>query len=904
MRFLHWRYTIPLRLRSLFRRNVVESELEEELRFHLDQKTEQGIAGGLPLQEARRAALRSLEGLEQKKEECRDMRYVLWMENLARDTRYAARQLRRAPGFTIVAALTLALGIGATTAAFSILDPWLIRPLPLKDAHRLFVLWRTAAGAPGQPAFFFNYFDYQAFAKSNHVFTSMGASFFRSFTMTASGSPVSVSGQIASGSLFPTLKVHAQLGRVFVPEDVSGPPVAILSAAFWKQRFGASRKILGKDIRLNDQPYRVIGVLPPRFSYRLLDAPEDVGVWTLIQAGDPQYGVHADDSPVGIVGRLLPSITPAQAQRELSAIQHRTDLQYPNLGSLNNSGTLVASLQADKARPVRTSLLLLSLAAACILLIACANTAALILGRMTERRKEFAVRAALGSGISRLAQQLLAENLLLYLAGASLGLLGAWVAIDIFRNWNPFGSLPPEGIHVNGRALVAASGVTFVCALLFGLLPALQAARKDMRGTLNARSYGLTSGRNKLQARMFIVGLQISLCLPMVTAAGLLLTTLANLENQPFGFDTENVQTLSFSLPSNRYSTKEKQTQFVVEILDRLRRLPGVRYASLSPLITSGDQSLSPFTISGKSAQRTKDLPRAADEVISSQFFQTVRIPIIRGRGFLDSDTARSHPVAVLNEMAVRRYFPNTNPIGQTVRLGDPNDKETQRTPWYTIVGIVGDTRSVAYNRMAWKTVPKIWTDFRQNQRKGKEGVFGAATPLFAIRSESTTLPFLRLQKLVWSLDKDLPVEHLRPLQSDISRQLAQPRLRARTVGIFSGLALLLTAIGIYGALMQSVLQRRREIAVRYAVGADRKNIVVLILKNVLLVCAVAIVAGTAIAFAFVRYLQSVVWGVSPLDPLFLASAIAIIFLVSLAAAYLPARRAASTDPMQVLRQE
>jgi putative ABC transport system permease protein len=822
------------------------------------------------------------------------------------DFRYAARQLRKNAGFALFSMATIAIGIASATVALSILDPWLIRPLALKDARQLHHLWRTNASDHTQPAFYFEYRDYLQFAKEARCFSSLSATFYRSYTLSGRGEPHDVMSEIATANLFDTLGIHAFLGRTFSPGDANGEKVAVLSYPFWSQKFGASRSVIGQTLKLNDEPYRVIGVLPRDFSYRILDQPVDSAVWTVIQRGDPSYQQDSS-AAVAILGRLKPSMEGGQAQAELNTIQKRSDQRRAHLPEgFRGSTTLVSRLQEDNARQIRFSLLVLTGAVSFLLLIACANTCALILGRNETRRAEFAMRVALGCSARGLFKQLFAENLLLYAGGAICGLAIAATVLRGFELWNPLGVLPARGVDLSLRVFGLAASITFLTSIVFGTLPAFLASRADLNNALRGTSRSLTADHKRVHTLTWITGAQISLALVLVTGAGLLFTTLLQLEHQNFGFATAQIQTFVLSLPSRHYRELSRAVDFEERLLATLRRSPRVTSAAAGRDPAAGDRFLDAFAVSDQPSAPSSNLPRAAQTSVSSQFFAVLKIPILRGSDFPLSLSKDSEPLAIISESVAQRYFRHDNPIGKHIRFGVPSDPNTAHAPWHRIIGVVGDTRSIAYNNTAWKSDPQVYLDFRQAREDGIGATnWGSRRCTFLIATDSLHgLPLSELQRAVWSLDTELPVELPESLTSTMTTHLAQPKMRAQVLTGFAGISLFLAAIGLYGVLSQSVAQRKREIAIRLALGAERKDVVRLILGRALAIATAGVLCGTIIAGASARTMHSVLYGVSALNPLLYAGAVGVLLAVAMIAAFVPARRAATVDPMTSLRAD
>ena len=889
------------RISNLFSRGKLEREIEDELRSHLDMRTAQNIADGMTPEQARRDALLRFGNPTSMQEQVVAQDAALTFESLWADVRYSLRQLLRNRGFAIIAILTLSLGIGATTGIFSILNAWIIQPLPLKDPQQLVIFWRAAAGSPNEPAYYFSWRDYVYFSERSRAFQSLGASFERSYVLTGSGEPENLSGGIMSRTLFSTLGVSAFRGRLFLPDDNTGQPAAVISHALWTRRFHQSLDVLGKTLTLNDKSFKVVGILPPGFSYRVLDQPYDIDVWTLIQSGDPQYKQDSV-AAVAIIGRLNPGVTIAQAKSEISLLQTENDRHYPDIPK---STAYLSSLQQDNTREVRASLLVLGGAVGLLLLIACTNTASLIVGRNIQREKEFAIRAALGSSARRLLVQLLVENLVLYGISGALGLLIAFGSVRGFIAWNPFGALPAQPVTVSLPVLGGAGALTVLSGLLFGAYPAFRAAKLNVNQALRASSSGASAAAGKLRSRSIIVLTQIALSVVLLIGAALLLTTFLHLNSQPLGFHPADTVVLNLSLSHKRYASDTQLTQFADRMVQRLRTLPGVEAGGMTLFLRMSDAGTEPMQLDGQRDVSEEHLPQAVPVTVGPGFFQAMGVATIAGRAFSDSDVQATRPVALLNEEAVQRYFSGKNPIGEHLRIGDPKDPDTQKKPWLEVVGVVASTKSTRYNQIAWESRPEVYTDYRQQQLHQSAESSDFTRMTFVVRTRSgVSLSDAGIQKAVWSEDPNLPLGQIKSLGEMVTGLQTQPRVRARLLTVFAGLTLLLAAIGIYGVMAQSVAQRYREIGIRMALGADRSNVLQLVLKQGLSLTLSGVVLGTILGLIAVRFMKSLLYGVTSTDPETYIGVVAVVSLVALVASILPARRAASIDPVRSLRTE
>jgi predicted permease len=826
---------------------------------------------------------------------------AMTLESLLADVRYALRQLLRNRGFAVIAILTLALGIGATTGIFSILNAWIIQPLPLKAPQQLVIVWRAVAASPNEPAYYYSWRDYVYFRERSHAFQSLGASFERGYALTGSGQPESLHGGILNGTLFSTLGVTAFRGRLFLPEDETGPPVAVISHALWTRRFHQSIGVLGETLALNDKPFKVIGVLPPGFSYRVLDSPHDVDVWTLIQAGDPEYKQDSV-AAIAIIGRLNSGVTLNQARSEIALLQQENDRRYSDIPK---STALLDGLQQDNTRTVLSSLIVLGSAVGLLLLIACANTASLIVGRNIQREKEFAIRAALGSSARRLMVQLLIENLVLYGISGALGLLTAFGSIQGLLAWNPFGALPSQPVTVSLPVLAVAAALTVLSGLVFGGYPACRAARLNMNQALRSTSFGASAAAGKLRSRSIIVVTQIALSVILLIGASLLLTTFLRLNAQPLGFNPADTHVIELSLPHRRYGSDRQLTQFANRLSDRLQTLPGVDAAGMTFFLQLSDAGTEPFQIDSRRDLAGEHLPQAVPVTAGPGYFGAMGISTVAGRDFANSDVETTRPVALVNEETVQRYFAGRNPIGERLRMGDPKDPETQKNPWLEVVGVVVNTKSTHYDQIAWGARPEVYTDYRQQQIHQFFANWDYSTMFFVVRTQpGVALGDAAIQKAVWSEDPNLPVGAIESLGDMVAGLQTQPRVRARLLSVFAGLTLVLAAIGIYGVMAQSVAQRYREIGIRMALGADRGNVLLLILKQGVRLTLAGVVLGTALGLIAVRFIKSLLYGVTSNSPATYLGVVAVVSFVALGASFLPARRAASVDPIRSLRTE
>jgi predicted permease len=886
-------------LRSLFGKERAASELDEELRGFLEMATEEKMKHGVSRKDALRAVRLEEGTVDIAKEIVRSAGWESVVETCCQDLRYSARMLRKSPGFTAVAVLTLALGIGANTAMFSIVDAWLLRPLPLKNPQELAAVWRTRSQATRQPAFFDFYHDYLVWSSRNRTFASLAATFEQRYALTGAGEPEQVHGAVATWNLFQTVGATSSLGRLFEAEDARRDPACVISQSLWAERFHSAKDIVGRTIQLNRKLYRVLGVLPANFSLRVLDRPFETAVWTVITENDSRYNA-TEPSPVAVIGRLKPGVSISQAEADLWALQSPLNRQFSD--EPEGSGVLVENLQQDNTRTIRGSLLLLFGAVSVLLLIACVNTGSLILGRNAQRAKEFAVRVALGCGIRRLLQQLTAEILTIFVLGGLMGLLLASGLLRMFAAWNPFEVLPPGGLSLDRTVLAATAAIVCLAALSFGSLPALRALNARGEDALRTSSQRLTSSREQLRWRNLFVAMEVSLSVVLLVGAGLLISTFIKIGSEPLGFQTRDVFVGDVPLPHTVYRTNSDAIRFCEKLLQGLRESPNIRAAGAAVSWLFNVDGLTPVEIETQRGLTFQQLPQAATFKVSPGYFDALGIPLLWGRAFNDHDRADSIPVAVINQQMALQYFAGQDPLGKRIRFRHI-DRRTPKEPWLTIVGVVGSTRSIRYNHVQWDSYPAVYAAFFQGANVSSPEAFDAQTLFLYVQGRPPFSPTV-VASAVHDLDPDLPLGRLRTTGEVVSALRSQPRIRATLLGSFGLLTLFLAAIGVGGVMGQMVEQRRRDIGIRIAVGARPSDIQRLVLSHAFRVTLAGVIVGSLAAGAVARLLRSFLFGISALDPLTFAAVIALLALVALLAAYVPARRAATVDPIVALHRE
>jgi putative ABC transport system permease protein len=890
MRLEHWFYTLPLRVRSLFKRQQVEQELDEELRDHLERLVQQHVAQGMSPEQARQTALREMDGMEQRKEECRDARGVNLIEHFLQDLRFGGRVLRKNPGFTLVAVLALALGIGANSAIFSVVYGVLLRPLPFPDADRLAVVHMhfSPQNMEHGNISIADFLDWRAQNRSFEepaLFAVAGAAQLRRFDITGAGEPEQVRGTAVTAGFFPALRVQARLGRLFLPgEDTAGSEhKVVLSESLWRRHFGARPDAIGQSIPLNGAPYTIIGVLPGSFQFARMP---DNQVWTNLLLNPP---THRGPYFYNGLGRLKPGVTWEQAQAELNAIGASIERANPRWYSRVTMP--VVPLREALVGRVRPALQVLFGAVVFVLLIATVNVANLLLARANVREREMAVRAALGAGRSRLIRQLLRESTLLALLGGTIGLFFAYAGVQMVRAWNP-GDLPrANDIHLDGEVLAFTFLISVVTGILFGLAPALHSAR-GLNPTLNEGGRSGTAGAARHRAHAVLMVSEVALSLVLLIGAGLLLRSFSLLQQVKAGFsaDPQKVLAVNLTLSGAKYAQGKAQVAFFDRLIEQAQNLPGVESAALSdslPPNNPGDSDT--FVIDGQPWTQV-GFPSTNNAVLGPGYFRTLGIPVLKGRDFADSDTPDAPPVALISESLARRYFPNEDPIGRRLKQSDPS---LHGSPFMEIVGVVGD---VKYDGLDGKSDMAYYTPYRQNF---------ARNMYLVVRSSLPAAGLMRtLRRQIRNLDPDVVINQPRTLEQTMSDSVAQPRFRTMLLGLFAAIALLLAAIGIYGVIAYSVAQRTHEIGIRMALGAQRADVLRLVAGRGLRLTLAGLAIGVVVAFALTRLLGTLLFGVEPTDPLTFGAMAVLLCTVALVACAEPAHRAMCVDPMVALRCE
>lgn len=880
---------IWLRLRSVLRRERVNRDLDGELRFHFENQVVSNMAAGMPPEEARRAALRDFGGIDQIREECADMRRVNWLDDCVQDVIYALRLLRKSPAFTAIAVLTLALGIGANTAIFSVVYTVLLKPLPYPHSEQLIDLFENKL-QEGVRETFCSYQDFCEFRDENHVFSAIGGFAAHDLTLTGHGDPFQVDTSDVTPGLLDTMGVKPLAGRTFFPEDgkQGAAPVVILSENLWRDRFGADPRVLGASVNLDMRAFTIVGIMPAAFNYPFLTSSQ---IWIPVQQ-DPLFSPWMNNPQlrwVAVTARLRPGVSIAEAQAEMDAISARLAKKY----SAEDKGwnASIAPLQEKLVGGMKTALFVLMGCVGLVLLIACANVSNLLLARATSRAREMGVRVALGAGRFRIVRQLLAESAVLGVLGGAAGVLLAYWGVHALGSLLPASLTQLQSVAVDSWVLLFALGVSILAGVIFGLAPALFAADSGVTSALKETSSrsGETGGRRL--ARGFLAVVEIALATVVLVAAGLLARSFLTLIAVNPGFNPSHVVKAEVDLPRYQYSTPAQWTAFADELLRRVQAQPGMHDSAIGvPLpLAHPVVPILPFDIPGSPPPRP-GTNRTADYVAASPgYLRVMEIPLLRGRWFNEQDRPGAPLITVISQALAQRYFPNQNPIGKELSFSFPPATGVPRR----IVGIVGDVRD---SSLGLDPSPMMYVPYAQEPFWGAEIVTRSDLAAGAVAST------IRAQ--VGKIDKNLPVTAVEPLSTAVESTVAQPRFRAWLIGLFGAMALFLAAAGIFGVISYSVACRTHEIGVRMALGATPGNV----LRQIIGESARFILGGLAIgigaALGLTRLLASLLFDVRPSDPLTFMAISFLLVSVALLACYFPARRAMRVDPMVALRHE
>jgi len=891
---------LRLRFRSLFRKDMVEAGLNDELRFHFEQQVQKLVASGVPLAEARRRARLAIGTHDQVHEEFRDATGVRLLETLMQDIRFAFRMLRKSPAFTAVVVLTLALGIGASTAVFSLVDAVLLKPLPFPHAERIVFPWRLPKRGLnlGFDVYPWGRVDFLSLSQQSKAFEALGAFLSDSFNLTGAGEPERLNGLRVSAGFFPSLGVSPALGRTFTDqEDRPGNEhEVVLGNALWRQRFASNPGIVGNTIDLNGVPYTVIGVMPPGFVFpRANEMPDvftfapQVQLWVPLALDRRSAPIPYESDELAVVGRMKPGVTIAQAQADMDIMGKRLESGRRNAQGWFSSR--VTPLTRQAAGDTRQPLLLILAAVGVVLLIACSNVASLLLTRSLNRKREFTVRAALGAGASRLMRQLLTESIVLATVGGLIGVVLAEFVVYVVKIFGP-SSIPrlsETGLDI--RVLLFAFAITLFTGVLFGLAPALSTARDNLVESLKDGGNRAGTNLSTQKTRNTYLVSQIALALVLVVAAGLLTRTLYRLLAVNPGFRAEHSLTFALSLPATKYSDQSQIVTLYQEALQKLRAIPGVESAGVTEMLPlDGATEATGIRFSNNFHDPSFKPGFANYTMVSPGYFAAVGTPVLRGRPFLDSDSANAQPIAIINNAMATKYFPGQDPIGKQVAPAGA------AFPLATIVGVVPDVKRVSIRELP---PPEMYVPYTQ---KVWPSLLTMNVVLRTTQDPASVAASAR--EAIHSVDPDLPVANVRTLANIVSTSMTEPLFSALLLAAFGGLALLLATIGMYGVISYSVAQRTQEIGVRIVLGARPRNVFQMVLGQGVRLAVAGIAIGLVAALAVTRVMNSFLYGVDATDPLTFVAVSLLLLGVALLACYIPARRAMKVHPMVALRHE
>ncbi|HEV1995914.1 MAG TPA: ABC transporter permease [Candidatus Acidoferrum sp.] len=884
---MKWLRGLLLRLGELFGKERRERELAAELESHLQMHIEDNLRARMSTAEARRQALIKLGGMEQTKENYRDRRGLPFLETLFQDLRYAARMLLKNPGFTVVAVLTLAIGIGANTAIFSLVNGVLLRPLPYREPARLTIVWgKDDQGKPGNVGYA-TYVDWKA---QNKSFEELAL--YRSWSpVLQTNEPEQLSGLRVTNNYFRALGVHPQFGRDFRPEEdiPAASHVVILSHGLWQRRFNSDQSIIGRAISLNATTYLVAGVLPADFQSLISMDPHGgpVDIWGVLGYDASLPWACRTCQHLVAIGRLRPGVAFTQATAEMDTVSSALWKAYPK--EYSAAGVILTPLREHLVGPVSTTLYILLGAVSFVLLIACANLANLLLARATHREREMAVRTALGAARGRIVRQLLVENCLLAALGAAAGLLLAYWTPQLLRVLGA-GELPRlDEVKVDSHVLLFTLGMALLTGILSGLAPALRLSKTNLHDSLKEGARGTSAGTGRRMRSLLVVS-EIALSLTLLVGAGLLLRSLSQVLGVSAGFDSNHVLTMRISVLGQRYNDEKNLRQFFTSALASIRALPGVQSAAVTsqvPLGGNGDRY--GFHVEGK-IHVNPELDESAERFcVSPGYLDAMRIRLLRGRDISESDSSTAQQTLLISETTARSMWPGEDPIGKRVKLGGVD------LPWWTVAGVVAD---VHHDGLDIAPTMQFYVPHAQWPYPDSDMTFTIRTagPPGTMASAA--------QQAIHALDPTQPLSRVMPLADYVGLSVQGRRFSSILLAAFAAIALLLSALGIYGVTAYSIAQRTREIGIRMALGAQQKEVFALLLRQSVVLVVFGVALGVATSAALTRFLASMLFDVRPTDPATFVSVVSLLVGIAALACWFPARRAMRVDPMVALRYE
>jgi predicted permease len=885
------------KLANLVQSRRAERELAREIESHLSLLQEEAEARGLSPDQARAAARRAYGGVEQVKELHREARSFLWIEHLVKDVRYGARSLLRTPGFTSVAVTALALGIGANTAIFCVVNAVLLRPLAYRDADRLVTVLHHGTG----PVATANYIDWR---DQSHAFEAMGAADYWSPNLLSRDSsdtnpPEHLYALKVTQNLLPLLGIEPLLGRLFLKgEDQEGAEhEVILSYRLWQRRFHSDPNVLGTLVTLNGEAYTVVGVMPAAFKFAPFWATH-AELWAPNVFGESIH--ERGGNHLRIFARLAPGVTLAQARADMATVTGRLEKQFP----ATNRDVMVRPLKENVVGNIETPLLLILSAVGFVLLIACANVGHMLLARTSDRQKEIAVRVALGAGKARLLAQFLTENLLLAAIGAAAGLLLALVGTKALVALSPEYLPRAETVAIDAHVVIFLLCITMLTSLAFGLTPAMRAAAGNLSEALKEGGRGDSEGVRRNRLRSFLVASEFALAFILLIGAGLMVRSFYVLLSVDTGFNPHNVLSMVVSVAGTKEEQPTRREVFYRDLLEKVRTMPGVKAAgAINHLPLVGDLWDRGFQIEGRPEPRPGESPNAVYRIVMPGYFETMRLPLLSGRDITGNDDAKAPGVVVINERAAQRHWPGESPIGRRIDIGGRNGGQTN---WLTVIGVVANAK---LDDLTSDPYPEMYLAALQSPDFLGDGADPVASHMtyitLVVRADGNAADLASsVRKSVWSFDPNLPISQVITMDQAVADATAQPRFEMLLLGLFGGVALILAAVGIYGVMNYSVSRRTREIGIRISLGASRADILRMVFQQAITQALTGTAVGVAGAILLSKLMVKMLYGVQPTDPITFAVVTIVLSLAALLASGVPARKAARIEPMTALRSE
>jgi putative ABC transport system permease protein len=886
---MEWFNILRTRLRALFRRESVLRDIEEELRIHVEMETEINIKRGMPPDEARAVALKSFGNVGRNTELGYDIRGGAWLETLWQDLRFGARMLLKQPGFSLIALLTLALGIGANTAIFSVVNAVLLRPLPYREAERIVAIQELDKEGKRSQVTPANFLDWRA---QQTTFASLAAILTRQANLALTAEAERINLAVVSANFFDVFGLHAERGRLFAAADEQAghAPVVVVSHSLWQSRFGGANDLVGRNATIDGKSYTVVGIAPQGFQY-----PHETEAWLPPLRLAPEWNERMDVTQargfgyLSAVALLKPGVSLAQAAGEMETITARLRRQYPDTN--NRRFNRVVSLQKHLVGETDTMLWLLFGAVCFVLLIACANVANLTLARAAARQKEMAIRAALGASRGRVIGQLLTESTLLALAGGALGWLLAVWGVKLMTGLLPQDFPRLREVSLDWRVLLFTLLASVSTGIVFGLAPAWQSAKTDVHETLKESARGATGGWRQRRLRHLLIIAEIALSLVLLVGAGLSLRSFMHLQSVGAGFTPQKVLTARLSPAGAGYRADPAYINYYQRVIERVSLIPGVEaVGAINALPLSWGQTAG-YRIEGRPPLTLDKWPGANYRAVSSDYFRALGIPIAQGRAFNERDNETAPLVMIVNQALAHRDFPGENPVGKRINLG--NTDGAGQPVWFEIVGVAASVRSP---ELGGGPQPEFYLSSLQDTFAEMSLVIRAAVEPASLSSA--------VRQAAAEVDKTQPVSNFETMETLVSETAAQPRFNLFLLGLFGGLAALLSAAGIYGVMAYGVAQRKNEIGLRLALGAQPHDVMNLILRQGLQMISVGLVLGLVSALALTRLMKSLLFGVNATDAVTFAAVTLLLLVVALLACLIPARRATRVDPLATLRQE